>query len=79
MWREFFSLINLPAVLPYCAIDLLSEEDELNMGVIGTNGQRRANFAVQNADLFISIASGISISKIGFNPIDCIIQGTLLI
>ena len=68
LWRDFFSLINLPAVLPYCAIDLLSEEDELNMGVIGTNGQRRANFAVQNADLFISIASGISISKIGFNP-----------
>jgi acetolactate synthase-1/2/3 large subunit len=68
LWREFFSLINVPAVLPYCAIDLLSENDELNMGVIGTNGQRRANFAVQNADLFISISSGISISKIGFNP-----------
>jgi acetolactate synthase-1/2/3 large subunit len=68
LWREFFELINIPAVLPYCAIDLLSEDDELNMGVIGTNGQRRANFAVQNADLFISVASGISISKIGFNP-----------
>ena len=66
-WREFVNLLNIPVVLPYTAKDLLAEDDLNNMGVIGTNGQRRANFAVQNSDLFISLASGISTSKIGFN------------
>lgn len=66
-WLIFFSFLKIPVVLPYSAIDLLNEDNPLNMGVIGTNGQRRANFAVQNSDLFISLASGISTSKIGFN------------
>lgn len=67
LWMTFLNKINVPVVLPYCAKDLVSFENPLNLGVVGTNGQRPANFAVQNCDLFISLASGLSISKIGFN------------
>ena len=67
LWMKFLKMINIPVVLPYCAKDLIPFENLLNLGVVGTNGQRPANFAVQNCDLFISLASGLSISKIGFN------------
>jgi acetolactate synthase-1/2/3 large subunit len=67
LWIKFLNLINIPVVLPYCAKDLVPFDNYLNLGVVGTNGQRPANFAVQNCDLFISLASGLSISKIGFN------------
>jgi acetolactate synthase-1/2/3 large subunit len=67
LWMNFLNKINVPVVLPYCAKDLVPYENPLNLGVVGTNGQRPANFAVQNCDLFISLASGLSISKIGFN------------
>jgi acetolactate synthase I/II/III large subunit len=67
LWIEFLNKLNIPAVLPYCAKDLIPFDNPLNMGVVGTNGQRPANFTVQGSDLLISIASGISISKIGFN------------
>jgi acetolactate synthase-1/2/3 large subunit len=67
LWMTFLNKINVPVVLPYCAKDLVPFDNPLNLGVVGTNGQRPANFAVQNCDLFISLASGLSISKIGFN------------
>ena len=37
------------------------------MGRFGPVGQRRANFALQNSDLMISIGTGLSIAAIGFN------------
>jgi acetolactate synthase-1/2/3 large subunit len=59
--------LNVPVIIPYSSKDLIPEEHPLNMGVIGTAGQRRANFTVQNSDLLISCATGLSVTKIGFN------------
>jgi len=56
-----------PVIMPNCAKDLVPEAHPCNMGVFGTAGQRRANFAVQNADCLISLASGLNITKAGFN------------
>jgi acetolactate synthase-1/2/3 large subunit len=56
-----------PVVLPNCAKDLVPEKHPLNMGVFGTAGQRRANFAVQNADCIFFLSSGINVTKAGFN------------
>jgi len=67
LWTKFHELVKIPCVLPYTGRDLLPEDLNYNLGVIGTLGQRRANFAVQNSDCFVSLASGINISKIGFN------------
>jgi acetolactate synthase-1/2/3 large subunit len=67
LWIEFINRINIPVVLPFCGKDLIPYDHPMNLGVVGTNGQRAANFAVQGSDLFVSLASGISISKIGFN------------
>lgn len=64
---EVLEKMPFPIVLPNCAKDLVPETHPCNLGVFGTAGQRRANFAVQNADCIFSLASGINITKAGFN------------
>ena len=65
--EELLECMPFPVVLPNCAKDLLPEQHPRYMGVFGTAGQRRANFAVQNADCVFSLASGLNITKTGFN------------
>lgn len=68
--REFRALIeklNIPTMLTISAMDLLEEDFPLFQGRGGPGGQRRANFALQNADLVLAIGTSLSISCIGFN------------
>jgi acetolactate synthase I/II/III large subunit len=64
---DLLELVKIPIVLPQTAKDLIKENHPLNIGIIGTTGQRRANFAVQNSDLLISLGTGLSCNKVGFN------------
>lgn len=64
---ELLEKMPFPVVLPNCAKDLVPESHPRYMGVFGTAGQRRANFAVQNADCVLFLASGINVTKAGFN------------
>ena len=45
------------------AKDLVAEDEPMYMGIFGTAGQRRANFAVQNSDCMVSLASGLCVKK----------------
>jgi len=65
--RELLKKMPFPVVLPNCAKDLVPEDHPRYMGVFGTAGQRRANFVVQNADCVFFLASGINVTKAGFN------------
>jgi acetolactate synthase-1/2/3 large subunit len=65
--EELLEKMAFPVVLPNCAKDLVPEDHPRFMGVFGTAGQRRANFTVQNADCVFFLASGINITKAGFN------------
>jgi len=65
--KELLEKMPFPIVLPNCAKDLVPEDHPRYMGVFGTAGQRRANFAVQNADCVFFLASGINVTKTGFN------------
>jgi acetolactate synthase-1/2/3 large subunit len=58
---------GVPIVLPLTAKDLVHETHPLQMGVFGPAGQRRANFAMQNCDRLIGLASGLNLHKTGFN------------
>jgi acetolactate synthase-1/2/3 large subunit len=62
--------LGIPMLFPFSAKDLVPETHPLQMGVFGTAGQRRANFALQNADCVISVGVGLNIQKVGFNPQD---------
>jgi len=59
---------GIPALLTHTAKDLVPEDHPGNMGVFGGLGQRRANFALQNADLLACFGTGLCIAKTGFNP-----------
>lgn len=66
-FRSFINKVNTPVLLTVGAPDLLDEDDPQNMGRFGPLGQRRANFAVQNADLLICVGASMSVGSIGFN------------
>ena len=60
-------LLQVPVTVPLTAKDLIYEDHPMNIGVFGTAGQRRANFAVQNSDFLLAIGAGFNSQKIGFN------------
>ncbi|MBA2271766.1 MAG: thiamine pyrophosphate-binding protein [Chthoniobacterales bacterium] len=67
LFMQFAERLQIPIVVPFSAKDVIYEDHPLNIGVFATSGQRRANFAVQNADLLISLGAGLSVTKVGFN------------
>jgi acetolactate synthase-1/2/3 large subunit len=64
---RLLAIAQVPVVLPDSAKDLVAEDEPLYMGIFGTAGQRRANFAVQNSDCLIALSAGLCVKKTGFN------------
>lgn len=67
LFHQFIERLQIPVVMHAMSKDLLPEAHPLNMGIVGTAGQRRANFAVQNADLVLVLGASLSVTKVGFN------------
>lgn len=65
LFREFIEKTNIPVVVSRLGFDLLPTGHPLFVGCIGNKGTRAGNFAVQNADLVISIGSRLSVSTTG--------------
>lgn len=65
--QQLLERTGIPAVTPFTAKDLLHEEHPQYVGVFGTAGQRRANFAVQNADVILGLGAGFNVQKMGYN------------
>ena len=65
--KRLLEIAPVPVVLPDSAKDLVAESNPMNMGIFGTAGQRRANFAVQNSDCLVALGSGLCAKKTGFN------------
>ena len=63
---KFIEEKRIPSVFSYLSIDLLSSDHELNIGRLGTKGDRAGNFAVQNCDLLLVLGSRLSIPLTGF-------------
>jgi acetolactate synthase-1/2/3 large subunit len=67
---EFLKSNQLPYCLSWSAADLLSSEDEFNVGRIGIYGDRAANIALQKADLLLCIGNRLAIPQIGYDMPD---------
>lgn len=65
--RSVLDCLRIPIALPLTAKDIIEEDHPLNIGVFGTAGQRRANFAIQNSDCLVALGAGLNTQKIGFN------------
>lgn len=63
--RALARSLGIPVACTWGAIDLLNHDDPLMCGGFGTHGTRPANFAVQNADLIVSIGSRLDTKATG--------------
>jgi acetolactate synthase-1/2/3 large subunit len=68
-FREFVEALNIPVAFTWGSADLLSDEHPLSLGRFGTHGMRHTNFAVQNADLVLSLGSRLDTKATG-SPIN---------
>lgn len=70
LFKEFITKHNIPTVLSWSAVDLLATDDINNFGRPGVQGQRAANFIVQNCDLLIVLGSRLSLLQTGYSRTD---------
>ncbi|MCR5214607.1 MAG: thiamine pyrophosphate-binding protein [Eubacterium sp.] len=67
---EFLELVKkleIPVVTAWNAHDTLSDDNEYFVGRPSTVGTRGGNFAVENADLILVLASRLNIRLVGYN------------
>lgn len=66
--RDLARTLGIPVAMTWAALDLVPHADPLAIGGFGTHGTRYANFAVQNADLIISVGSRLDTKATGSPP-----------
>lgn len=62
---QFIRRNQIPVVGSRLGFDVIPSEDPLFIGRIGNKGDRAGNFAVQNADLVLSLGCRLSVSSTG--------------
>ena len=65
--EKLISKFRIPYITQINSVDLLPHDNPFFQGIYGPNGQRRANFALQNADLVLSIGASLNLTSTGFN------------
>lgn len=63
--RQFIHESGIPCICTWGAGDLFDHDDPLYIGTFGTHGTRAANFALQNADVVLSIGSRLDTKATG--------------
>lgn len=69
--EDFYNYINkvrIPVITARLGIDLIESDNDLYVGRPGNYGERSANFAIQNADVIISVGCRLASSLVGHNP-----------
>jgi acetolactate synthase-1/2/3 large subunit len=70
LFKQFVGDYSIPTVLSWSAVDLLEDNDPNYFGRPGVQGQRAANFIVQNSDLLIVLGSRLSLLQTGYRRED---------
>lgn len=60
-------VLGMPITLGASSVDLVPYDDPLFVGISGVAAGRAGNFALQNADVYLSIGSRQSLSQTGFD------------
>jgi acetolactate synthase I/II/III large subunit len=71
--------LKIPVVSTFNGYDNFETDDPFNMGRIGTLGDRPGNFALQNADLVLSIGSRNNIRQISYGWENYVRAGKLVL
>lgn len=67
-FRTFAEAAHIPVLTARLGIDLIESDNPLYVGRPGNYGERAANFAVQNADLILSVGCRLASSLVGHEP-----------
>jgi acetolactate synthase-1/2/3 large subunit len=67
LFEKAVAKLNIPVVTGWDNIDMMADADPLYVGRGGIMGDRPGNFAVQNADVVLSIGNRLSIRQVGYN------------
>lgn len=66
--RDFIDLSGIPIVSSLMGLDVLPAEHRLNMGLIGSYGNRYSNLALANCDLLFVLGSRLDTRQTGTKP-----------
>ena len=67
LFEQVVPKLNIPVVTGWDNIDMMADADPLYVGRGGIMGDRAGNFAVQNADVILSIGNRLSIRQVGYS------------
>lgn len=67
LMRKVAEKLNIPVAVAWDASDLMPHDNELFVGIPGLLGDRAGNWAVQNADLVLSVGCRLSCRQVGYN------------
>ncbi len=67
IFEKLVPKLNIPVATGWDNIDMMADADPLYVGRGGIMGDRAGNFAVQNADLVLSVGNRLSIRQVGYN------------
>lgn len=68
VFYEYAHKVRIPVITARLGIDLMETDSDLYVGRPGNYGERSANFAIQNADVILSIGCRLASSLVGHNP-----------
>ena len=64
--HQLLTVLPIPVLTTWKAIDFLPEDHPLYVGRPGAVGQRGANFALQNSDFFLSVGARLDLGQTGY-------------
>lgn len=67
LMRKVAEKLNIPVAVAWDASDLMPHADDLFVGIPGLLGDRPGNWAIQNADLVLSVGCRLSCRQVGYN------------
>ena len=67
LMRKVANKLNIPVAVAYDSTDLMPTADALYVGQPGLIGDRAGNWAVQNADLVLSVGCRLGCRQVGYN------------
>lgn len=67
LFRDFIEEIGMPVLTTFCGFDLIPSDHPLFVGRPGTVATRFGNFALQNADVLLSVGSRNNIRQVSYN------------
>ncbi len=66
--QELVQRTGFPVITSWSGYDLFDRDNPLYLGAHGVYGERAANFAVQNSDVFLSVGSRLDTRQTGGKP-----------